>query len=294
MNRLPQELFKRLREIQVITEHLAQDFLAGTYRSAFKGRGMEFEEVREYIPGDEIRHIDWNVTARMNQPYVKNFREEREMTVMLVVDISSSTYFGTKQELKKELIAELGALIAFSAIKNQDKVGLILFSDQVDEYLPPKKGTRHVLRVIRELLMPSQVAKKGSNIANALEFLGKVQNKSVITFLISDFLSEDFSKQYRLLAQKQDLIAIRVFDPAEENIFSIPLVHMQDLESGQTLVLDTTQAALKTHFREAVHARVNGYKNMAFAAGSSWLDMETGASPLKTLKAFFKRRSKKR
>lgn len=293
MDILSDETFKKIHRLHIITQHLAQDLLVGMYKSAFKGRGIEFEEVREYVPGDDIRSIDWNVTARMQHPYIKNFREEREISVMLMVDISASSRFGTNQQLKNELMAELGALIAFSAIKSQDKVGLILFSERIEKYLLPKKGTRHVLRVIRELLVP-RPAYTGSDLAGALTFLGKVQKRSCVTFLISDFLCPDFSKEFQLLARKHDLIAVRVYDRAEEKFPQIPLLNMQDLETGVQSLLDTTQAGLQKHFQQAVQTRKQAYEKMVAASGSSWLEIATGESPLKALQGFFKRREKKR
>lgn len=251
------ELFKKIRRIEILTTHLAEDVFAGAYRSAFKGKGMEFEEVREYLPGDDIRTIDWNVTARMNHPYVKSFREERELTVNLVVDASASTAFGSENTLKSDLIAEIAAVIAFSAIKNNDKIALILFSDKVDKYIPPRKGTRHVLRIIRELLS-YRAEKKGTSINGALAFLGTVQPRPGICFLISDFIAPDFTHEASITAKRHDLVPILVSDPAEIAFPSMGLTTLVDLESGATRMADTSSDSWRktvSHYFEKLIAQ---------------------------------------
>ncbi len=228
---ISKDSFEHIRAIQIRATRNVNDLFGGIYRSVFKGRGLEFEDVREYEPGDEIRSIDWNVTARMQNAYVKNYREERELSVMLVVDVSASSHFGHASYLKSELITEIAALLAFSAIKNQDKVGLLLFSDQIELYLRPKKGSRHVLRIIRELLY-FQPKQRGTDLQKALAFLGKVQRHQTVCFIISDFISGDFSHELQLTAKRHETIAIYVYDDYEIQFPNIGLIALQDLESG--------------------------------------------------------------
>jgi uncharacterized protein (DUF58 family) len=287
-----EELFSSIRRIQILTTHLAEDILAGAYHSAFKGRGIEFEEVREYEPGDEIRSIDWNVTARMDRPYVKNFREERELTILLMIDVSYSSRFGSTKQLKNEFIAELGALLAFSAIKNNDKVGLLLFSEEVEKYIPPKKGLRHVLRLIREILY-FQPKHKGTNIASALSFLGQVHRRKSVCFLLSDFLCGVFDHELSLMAKKHDLIGMNLIDPYEERFPSIGLVHLEDLETTEQLFVDTSFRPGKTQFEEGVEKRHDHLKNLFAKVGASLIEIRTDQSYLVALKKFFKIRGKK-
>lgn len=241
---ISKEVFKNIRRIQIRTNKYVQDVLAGAYHSAFKGRGMEFEDVREYQPGDEARSIDWNVTARMQYPFVKNFREERELTVILLIDVSASSLFGTTGRKKAELIAELGALFSFSAINNNDKVGLVLFSDHIEKYLPPQKGLKHAMRVIRELLVFQPKGKK-TNIAEALNFLGKIQKKKSVVFLISDFLSPHFKDELTVIGKKHDLIGVNVRDPHELTLPKVGLVQLKDLETAKTLIVDTSKRKIR-------------------------------------------------
>lgn len=283
------DLFKTIRRIEIVSTQLANDILAGAYRSAFKGRGMEFEEVREYQPGDEIRTIDWNVTARMSNPFVKIFREERDITVILVVDVSGSSRFGGRNGLKSELIAEIGAVLAFSAIKNNDKVGLILFTDIVEKYVPPRKGTRHVLRIIRELLAfePQQ---RGSNLKGALSFLGKVQSKPGICFLISDFLCSDYAHEAAIIAKKHDLISISVSDPYEHSFPQLGLVHVADLETGQTTLVDAAFPSFQKEFQRKTTERLAKQKQLMGKIGAGFIDIRTDQPYLAELRKFFKLR----
>ena len=236
---IPPEVIKKIRKIQIRTNHLVSDQFAGHYHSAFKGQGMEFQEVREYVPGDEIRSIDWNVTARMGQPYVKKFIEERELTVMLLVDVSASNLFGSTDQFKKDLAAEVAAVLAFSAIRNNDRVGLILFTQEVELYIPPKKGTAHVLRVIREVLY-TQAQKKGTHIESALNFLNQVQSRRAVCFLISDFIDQGYEQVLRVTAQRHDLIAVPIADKREREWPAIGLVEWEDAESGERILIDTS------------------------------------------------------
>lgn len=285
-------LFKKIRRIEMISTRLATDVLSGGYRSAFKGKGMEFEEVREYQSGDDIRSIDWNVTARMNHPYIKIFREERDLSVMLVVDISASTLFGSREQ-KSEWIAEISALIAFSAIKNQDKVGLILFSNIIELYVPPAKGSRHVLRIIRELLVFKPKQKK-SDIQKALSFFGNVQKSSGICFLISDFLNGDFSHEAALVAKKHDLIAISVTDPLEHNFPAANLVSITDLETGARTIVDTNNKEVQKHFRRSSEEQFAYPSSLMKKIGGEFIDIRTDRSYLIPLQKFFKMRKEYR
>lgn len=289
---LTSELFKKIRRIQIQTTHLANDVLAGAYRSAFKGKGMEFEEVREYQAGDDVRSIDWNVTARMNHPYVKNFREERELSVILAVDVSASTRFGSGQYLKSELIAEIAAILAFSAIKNNDKVALILFSDTVEKYFPPQKGTRHVLRIIRELLT-YQPKGRSTNISNALSFLGKVQQRAGICFLISDFISPDYSHEAALTAKRHDLVPIALVDPAEKKLQPMNLVTFADLETGERSLVDTSSSRTQNNLQKSTEERLLGQKKLMQKLGTELCIIQTDLPYLQQLRKYFILRQKK-
>ncbi|HUP22899.1 MAG TPA: DUF58 domain-containing protein, partial [Thermoanaerobaculia bacterium] len=246
---LPAELFEQIKQIQIRTQRLVTDALAGEYESAFKGRGMEFEQVREYVPGDDIRHIDWNVTARMSHPYVKEHREERELTVMLLVDHSSSGDFGTSRKTKNEVAAEVAAILAYTAIRNHDRVGLVLFSDEVELFIPPKKGRSHVWRVIREILS-FRATRRHTDIDGALEFLGRVTPRRVVAFLISDFLDQGFENRLRVAARRHDLTAITVTDPRETELPDVGLLELEDAESGELVLVDTR----RPHVRESLRA----------------------------------------
>lgn len=286
-------LFKKIRRIQFEATHRANDLLAGAYRSAFKGKGMEFEDVREYQAGDEIRTIDWNVTARMNHPYVKNFREERELTVTLIVDISASTHFGSGHQLKRELIAEISALLAFSAIKNNDKVGLILFSDRIEKYFPPKNGTKHVLKIIRELL--AYVPKyKGTDTATALAFLGRVQRHSSICFLISDGITPDYSREAAIIAKQHDLILLAIVDPCERHLPAIDLTLFVDLEIDAQRLVDTSSKEINQELKKNVQERLDSQKALMSKLGASFVTIETNKPYIPRLHHFFLSRQKRR
>jgi uncharacterized protein (DUF58 family) len=285
-------LFKKIRRIQFQTTRLVDDIFAGAYRSAFKGRGMEFEDVREYQAGDDIRTIDWNVSARMARPFVKSFREERELTVTLVVDVSSSTRFGTSNQLKSNLIAEAAAVLAFSAINTNDKVSLLLFSDTIEKYLPPKKGPRHVLRVVRELLAFSP-KNRGTDLGAALTYLGKVQNRSSICFLISDFICAECAHETTLISNKHDLISIAVIDPCELVFPAMGLVAFRDLETGRGQLIDTSSSAMQNSLKEAAEKRLLGHKNLMNRLGADLISLYTDRPYLPELRKFFKIRAKR-
>lgn len=287
------DAFQSIRRLQIKALRNVDDVFAGVYRSAFKGKGLEFEDVREYQIGDDIRRIDWNVTARSQHPFVKNFREERELTVMLVVDISASSQFSHLQRLKSEMIAELAALLAFAAIKNQDKVGLLLFTNQIELYLPPKKGVRHVLRVIRELLY-FKPQHQGTNLPEALAFLGRVQRKRAICFLISDFLADDFSWQATLIAKRHELIAFHVYDTYEQQFTPEGLFTLRDLETQEEAVIDTSDGKAKKHFQDFAQSQHLALKTLFRGMGADYLSMHTGESSTAVLHRFFRLRGRKR
>ncbi len=236
---IPRELLKKIRKIEIHTSKLVNDQLAGQYQSVFKGRGMAFSEVRQYLPGDDVRTIDWNVSARMNEPYVKLFVEEREMTVVLMVDMSASGRFGSVEQSKREVAAEVAALVAFSAIKNNDRVGLIIFTDRVERFVPPKKGKKHVLRVITEILTYEPESRR-TDLRVGLDFLGKIARRRAVAFLVSDFLADHWQHALRLASRKHDLVPVVIHDPMEEEIPRMGLVCFEDFETGAVLEFDTS------------------------------------------------------
>ena len=239
---IPKHVLKKVRQIEIRTRHLVNDVFSGEYHSVFKGRGMEFAEVREYEPGDDIRSIDWNVTARMGRPYIKRFTEERELTVILVVDVSASSNFGTFEQMKGEIVAELCAVLAFSAIKNNDRVGLLIFTDQIEKFIPPKKGRTHILRVIRELLY-TQPEQPGTDITQALEYLNKVITRRSIVFMVSDFLTSDYMTPLRIANKRHDMVAITITDPREIRLPPVGLIELEDVETGEEVLIDTNDKA---------------------------------------------------
>lgn len=289
----PMEAFQHIRRLQIKALHHVDDLFAGIYRSVFKGKGLEFEDVREYKAGDDIRTIDWNVTARSQHPFVKNFREERELTVMLVVDISASSHFSHTDRFKSEMIAELAALLAFSAIKNQDKVGLLLFTNEVELYLKPKKGVRHVLRVIRELLY-FHPQHKGTDLPKALSFLGRVQRKRVICFLISDFLTGNFNKQAALIAKRHELIAFHVFDSYEKDFSPQGLFALRDLETSEHILVDTADKHVQQHFQKKTQEHALSIQHLFERMGADYIAMDTNESSSHVLQRFFRLRGRKR
>ncbi len=290
---LPEDVLRRIRAIHIRTNYLANEVMAGEYESAFRGRGMEFEEVREYTFGDDVRMIDWNVTARMGHPYVKLYREEREMTMMLLVDLSTSQKFGSGERLKSELAAELAAVLAYTAIKSNDKVGLIIFTDRVEKFIPPKKGRGHVWRVIREILSFSPV-QKDTRIEVALDYLNRVVNKRSIAFLVSDFLTTGFEKSLKIANQKHDLVAIHLSDPREEAIPKIGLVELEDAETGERVVIDTSDFIFERDFetwsRKVEKERMKFFRSL----GVDLIRVRTDRPYTETLIRFFRMREKKR
>jgi uncharacterized protein (DUF58 family) len=292
-------VLKEVRHIQIRTGKVVSDVLAGEYHSLFKGRGMEFEDVREYFPGDDVRNIDWNVTARMNHPYVKNFREERELTVMLIVDISASSGFGSIGFSKANIIAKICATIAFSAIKNNDNVELILFSDKIEKYIPANKGSNHVLRIIRELLVSAKIlenakSRSATDINIALEHLNRHRRKRGVCFIVSDFISKDFEKDLRLAAKRHDMIAIAVSDPRELDIPDVGLVELEDSETGEIIFVDTSSTDFRNQFIESVENESDERSTFFKSLGIDLLEINTGEPFEHSLVNFFKSRSKRR
>ena len=290
---LPRDLLKRIRKIEIVTERLVRDRMAGQYHSVFKGRGIAFSEVRQYIPGDDIRLIDWNVSARMNDVYVKLFTEEREMTVLLLVDMSASGRFGSRVRQKRDLAAELAAVLAFSAIRNNDRVGLIIFTDEVEKFVPPKKGKRHVLRVVSEILSFSEKSKRTS-IGAGLEFLSHVVRRKAVAFLISDFLApvERYERALRITARRHDLIPVRIGDPLEDGLPNVGLIELEDPETGESVVFDTggaEAAAFARGVRRAGEARRDLFKRLSMDP----IELATNRPYLPALTSFFESRARR-
>lgn len=283
------ELLKRIRRIHIRTSHVANDFFAGHYHSAFKGQGMEFEEVREYQPGDEVRRIDWNVTARQGRPFVKRFREERELTVMLLVDVSGSQEFGTAGQLKRELAAEAGATLAFSAIKNNDKVGMIGFSDRIERYVKPDKGTRHVLRVIRELLT-LQSTGRGTDIAAALDYFNKVMRRRTVVFLISDFQDAGYERQLRVAKRRHDLIPVAITDRREVTLPKARFIELMDGETGELVTVDTSSRSFRRAVEEEARRRTEARQKLLKKMKTESIELATGESYIEPLTRFFRKR----
>jgi uncharacterized protein (DUF58 family) len=290
---IPTEILKKVRRIQIVTSAMVNDVFAGQYHSAFKGRGMEFEEVREYQPGDDVRTIDWNVTARSGRPFVKNYREERELTVLLAVDVSASQNFGTREQLKSELVAELGATLAFSAIQNNDKVGLILFTDRIERFVPPRKGMRHVLRVVRELLYHEPAGRK-TDVAVALEYVSRVLARRAVVFLISDFQTPSFSAALQIVRHRHDLIPVIVGDERERALPPVRFMEVLDPETGAQMLVDTSSRAFRERFGRLTEARhaalITDLRRMRLDA----IEVATGESFVEPLRRFFHRRGQRR
>lgn len=284
------EILQRVRRIEIKTKGLSNHIFAGEYHSAFKGRGMSFSEVREYTPGDDVKAIDWNVTARFSHPFVKVFEEERELTVMLLVDMSNSSLFGTKGRSKKELITEISAVLAFSAVTNQDKVGVIFFSDKIDKYIPPKKGKSHILRIIRELITIEPKQHKDTQVALALDFLNHVVKKKTIAFVLSDFISRPYEKALQLASRKHDVIGIQVYDASDRELPVVGLVQVLDAEHEGSTWIDTDDKQLQLQYRK-VFDEQQQYFNQSFRkSNAALLSIRTDEDYIKKLQGFFKAR----
>ena len=289
---IPKELIKKIRQIQIYTSRTVDASFAGQYESVFKGRGMQFDEVREYTPGDDIRTIDWNVTARTGRPYIKRYVEEREMTVMFAVDLSASGDFGTVNKMKNELAAEFCAVLAFAADKNNDKVGLLIFTDRIELYIPPKKGIRHMLRLIRELLY-FKMPRRKTNIPGALDYLAKVIRKKATVFLVSDFLETGFKKPLSLLNKRHDVVAVSVRDRAEIALPGAGLIEFADAETGQMILVDTSSKRFRNQYSGSSARRFDELKNMLRTINVDCISISTDKPYIQDLVRFFHMRHKR-
>ncbi|NOY51795.1 MAG: DUF58 domain-containing protein [Chlorobi bacterium] len=287
------EIFKKVRKIEIKTKGLSNQLFSGEYHSVFKGRGMAFSEVREYQYGDDIRNIDWNVTARYNHPFVKIFEEERELTVVLLIDVSGSNMFGTQRQFKQDLITEIAAVISFSAIQNNDKVGVIFFSDKIEKFIPPQKGTSHILRIIRELI-DFKADSKGTDISEALRFLANAIKKKSTAFLISDFMSEAYEKGLQIANHKHDLIAVRVTDKREISLPDIGLVKMMDAETGKAMWVDSSSKKVREHFRRSTEIKRREIDQLFARYGIDMVKVYTGEDYVRPLMNLFKKRESRR
>jgi uncharacterized protein (DUF58 family) len=289
---IPAALLRKVRKIEIRTTRLVNDLFGGEYESVFKGQGIEFADVREYVPGDDIRTIDWNVTARSLNPFVKKFVETRELTVFFAVDMSGSQYFGSTDKLKSEIAAEITAILAFSAVKNNDKTGLLIATEGVEKFIPVKKGRNHALRVIREVL-GYQPKKKGTQLAGALEYLYRVVTRTSIIFLISDFMDDGYEKALKILSRKHDVIAIHLHDPLEQELPRIGLLELADRETGKTLLVDTASHEFRERFRQRADEKNAALKKLFKRLQIDWIDIPANASYIDPLFKFFKSREKK-
>jgi uncharacterized protein (DUF58 family) len=287
------EILKKVRRIEIRTKRIVDDIISGEYHSSFKGQGMEFDEVREYLPGDDVRLIDWNVTARYGTPFIKKFAEERELTVIILMDVSGSKRFGTADYFKSELAAELTALLAFAAIKNNDKVGMIAFSDRIEKFIPPKKGRQNVLRLVREVLyfVPEG---RGTDIKGALEYFNRVIKRRAVLFVISDFMDEDFTKPLMVANQKHDVIAINLTDPRELTISESGLLFLEDAETGRRMWVDTSSRNFRETFEENARRRQEEIGTMFKHLNVDYVSLSTAGSYIEQLTKFFKMRELKR
>ena len=286
-------LLKKVRKIEIKTKGLSNHIFAGEYHTAFKGKGMAFSEVREYQPGDDVRSIDWNVTARYNAPFIKIFEEEREMTVMLLVDVSGSGDFGTNKQFKRELATEISAILAFSAIKNNDKVGVIFFSNIIEEFIPPKKGKSHILRIIRQVLA-FEAKEKKTDITLAIEYFNNVMKKRTICFFLSDFLSPEFEKPLKIASKKHDIIALRIFDKRENSLPNVGIIPLQDAENNSISYVDTSSKKVREIFNNKQEEKQAYLKKLFPKCGVDMIDISTGSDYVKPLMNFFKNRGKRR
>ncbi|BDU23883.1 DUF58 domain-containing protein [Flavobacterium sp. GSB-24] len=283
------ELLKKVRKIEIKTKRLSNHIFSGEYHSSFKGRGMTFSEVRQYQYGDDIRNIDWNVTARYNEAHVKVFEEERELTMVLMVDISGSESFGSKNQFKKDIVTEIAATMAFSATQNNDKIGLILFSDTVELYIPPKKGRSHVLRIIRELIEFEPKSHK-TDIAQALKFLSGTQKKKAIIFMISDFMSDSYEHTLKIASKKHDITGVRVYDIREERIPNLGMVNMLDAETGKIQLVDTSSKAVRLNYEKHYHEKLNYFKDTFRKSGAGIVNTRVDENYVTKLLGYFKSR----
>ena len=284
------EILKKVRKIEIKTKRLSNHIFSGEYHSSFKGRGMTFSEVRQYQFGDDIRNIDWNVTARYNEPYIKVFEEERELTMMLMVDISASENFGTNEQFKRDTITEIAATLAFSAIQNNDKVGLLLFTDEIELFIPPKKGKGHVLRIIRELIEFQPKSKK-TNLEQAFKYLSSIMKKKAIVFVLSDFVDDNYDNSLRIMGRKHDVTGIRVYDRYEAELPKLGMINVLDSETGKTITVNTNSKKVRTHYKANYLKTVDYYKKSFKKSGSGTISTMVGRDYVKEVMGYFKGRS---
>ena len=283
------ELLKKVRKIEIKTRRLSDHVFGGEYHSTFKGRGMTFSEVRKYQYGDDVRNIDWNVTARYNDPHIKIFEEERELTMMLIVDVSGSKLFGTEKQLKNEFVTEIAATLAFSATQNNDKIGLILFTNQIELYIPPKKGRSHVLRIIRELIEFKAINKQ-TNISDALRFLSSVIKKRAIVFVLSDFIDYNYDYTLKIASKKHDVTGLRIYDKSEMTIPNLGLVQMIDQERGKSMIVNTSLKSTRENYKNQFIAQQNYFETSFKKSGAGYLSCRLDQSYVKKLLGYFKQR----
>ena len=290
---LPAEVMRQIRRLQLRARRAVQTLLGGEYHSVFKGAGLSFEEVREYQPGDDVRSIDWNVTARMGTPFIKRFVEERELTVLLLVDVSGSQHFGTQKQPKRSVVAELTALIAFSAIANNDRVGLIACSDEVERFVAPAKGTKHVLRLLRDILF-YEPERPGTSLRAGLDYLNQVQSRRAIVFMLSDFYDEGYEASFRLAGRKHDLIAVRVTDPTENELPDVGLLQLEDAETGEQTLIDSSHAGLRKLYADRAANRREAFQKLTRSAQVDLIEVGTSGAHFDALVRFFRVRERRR
>ena len=291
---MSKEILKKVRQIEIRTKNIVNDFFGGDYHSNFKGRGMTFSEVREYIPGDDVRSIDWNVTAKTGKPHIKVFEEERELSVLLLIDVSSSGVFGSKNELKIDVAVEIAAMLSFSAIKNNDKVGLALFSDKIEKYIPPKKGKKHVLRLITDIVNHDfESNQKRTSIKNAIDFANNISKRKSVIFLISDFIDDNFWNELKFLNFKHDLVGLQIYDSYEKNFPNIGLINIYDSETGKKTWIDTSSRKNRKKFSENSNKKLNSFSKKCKKIGFDLLQISTDDDYVKFLMQFFRKRAKR-
>lgn len=290
---LTSEMIRKIRRIEIRTSRIVQEAVAGRYVSAFKGRGMEFEEVRPYTDGDDVRTIDWNVSARAGSPHVKLFREERELTVMLAIDLSGSLSFGSNAQTKRELVAEVAATLAFSATRNNDKVGLLLFTDEIERYVPPRKGRSHVLRIVRDLLA-HQPSSRGTNLAGAIDELNRIQKRRAVVFVVSDFLDKGWERPLAIAHRRHDVIPVLIFDRRERELPAMGLVELTDEETGQRVIIDTSSRKVRENFRRQSELRTLQFELTIRRLKIDPLMLETGVNYVEPITNFFRNREARR
>jgi uncharacterized protein (DUF58 family) len=291
---MSKEILKKVRQIEIRTKNVVNDFFGGDYHSNFKGRGMTFSEVREYVPGDDVRSIDWNVTARTGKPHIKIFEEERELSVLILIDVSSSGVFGSKKDLKIDLGVEIAAMLSFSAIKNNDKVGLALFSDKVEKYIPPKKGKKHVLRLITDIVNHDfENSNKRTSIKNAIDFANKISKRKSVIFLISDFIDDNFWNELKFLNFKHDVVGLQIYDSYERNFPNVGLINIHDSETGENTWIDTTSKKNRDKFQKNSNEKLDKFSKKCKNIGFDLLQINTDDDYIKFLMQFFRSRAKR-